>query len=109
MLHPLLVLGISICAEVIATSALKLSNGLTRFLPTLVVIMGYITSFYLMARVLKVIDISIVYAIWCGAGIALMTVISIAFFKEPVTTAKMIGMLFIIAGVVVLSLARQGH
>lgn len=95
----------AIAAEVAATSALKLSDGLTRLLPSVVVAVGYMLSFVLLAQVLRQLQVSVAYAIWSGVGTAAITVIGISALKEPVTAAKILGIVLIIGGVVTLNLA----
>ena len=69
---PYLYLAIAIVAEVIGTSALKAAEGFTRPLPSLVVIAGYGVAFYFLSLSLKAIPVGIAYAIWSGAGVALI-------------------------------------
>ena len=96
----------AIAAEVIATSALKLSDGLTKLLPTVVVAVGYILSFVLLAQALKLhLPVSVAYAVWAGVGTAAIALIGMLALNEPLTTAKIVGILLIIGGVVTLNLA----
>jgi small multidrug resistance pump len=95
----------AIAAEVIATSALKLSDGLTRLLPSVVVALGYILSFVLLAQALKQLQVSVAYAIWSGVGTAAVAVIGIVALKESATMTKILGIVLIISGVVTLNLA----
>lgn len=94
----------AIAAEVTATSFLKLSNGLTKLLPSMVVAVGYLTSFLLLAQVLKRLQVGVAYAIWSGVGTAAIALIGILVMKEPVTTAKVVGILLIIGGIIILNL-----
>ncbi|WP_188196355.1 DMT family transporter [Nonomuraea sp. SYSU D8015] len=104
-----LLLALAITSEVLATSALKLSNGFTHLGWTLVVAAGYITSFTLLAQALKLhLDMGTAYAIWSGAGTAAIALIGAAFMGETLTPLKIGGILLIIGGVVVLNLAG-GH
>lgn len=96
-------LAIAIISEVIATSALKASNEFTRFIPSLVVVIGYGMSFYFLALVLRTIPVGLAYAIWSGLGIVLVTIIGIIVYKQIPDTAALIGMALIIAGVVVIN------
>lgn len=98
-------LGGAIAAEVIATSALKLSAGFTKLLPSVVVAVGYILSFVLLAQALKQLQVSVAYAIWSGVGTAAVAVIGVVALNEPVTAAKILGILLIIGGVVLLNVA----
>lgn len=103
---PWLLLTLAIASEVLATSALKLSNGFTHLGWTTVVIAGYITSFLLLARVLKLhLDVGTAYAIWSGAGTAAIALIGAFFLGETLTPLKIGGILLIIGGVVILNLA----
>ena len=69
---PYLYLMIAIIAEVIATSALKASNGFSVPLPSLITVVGYAISLYFLSLTLKFIPVGIAYAIWSGAGIILI-------------------------------------
>lgn len=95
----------AIAAEVTATSALKLSDGFSKLAPSLVLAIGYITSLALLALVLKKMDVGVAYAIWSGVGTAAIAVIGIVAMKEPLTVAKVVGVLLIIGGVTALNLA----
>ncbi|MCK9396760.1 MAG: SMR family transporter [Methylobacter sp.] len=97
-------LSIAIVSEVIATSALKESEGFTRLWPSIVVMVGYAIAFYFLSLVLKTIPVGVVYAIWSGAGIALIALVAWAFFGQSLDVPSIIGLLLIIAGVVVLNL-----
>ncbi|TMR88675.1 DMT family transporter [Nonomuraea basaltis] len=101
-----LLLAFAIASEVLATSALKLSNGFTHLGWTLIVAAGYITSFILLAQALKLhLEVGTAYAIWSGAGTAAIALIGAAFMRETLTPLKIGGILLIIGGVVVLNLA----
>jgi small multidrug resistance pump len=96
----------AIASEVVATSALKLSNGLTRPVPSVVVAVGYLLSFVLLAQALKLqLQVSVAYAIWSGVGTAAITVIGILLLNEPLTAGKALGIALVIGGVVTLNLA----
>ncbi|WP_431924043.1 DMT family transporter [Nonomuraea jabiensis] len=106
---PWLLLALAITTEVLATTALKLSNGLTHPGWTTAVAAGYITSFTLLSQALKHhLDMGTAYAIWSGAGTAAIALIGAAFMGETLTPPKIGGILLIIGGVVVLNLAG-GH
>ena len=99
-----LILGFAICAEVIATSALKASEGFTRLFPSILVVVGYAISFYLLSLTLKVIPIGITYAIWSGLGVVLISLVAWYFYGQKLDLASVIGILLIVAGVMVLNL-----
>jgi multidrug transporter EmrE-like cation transporter len=105
------ILAIAIIAEVIATSALKVSEGFTRLIPSLVVLVGYSIAFYGLALTLKTIPVGVAYAIWSGMGIVLVTLIGWFLFDQKLDPAAIIGMVLIIAGVVVMNVfsASSSH
>jgi len=106
-----LYLSIAILAEVIATSALKVSEEFTKLGPSVVVIIGYGIAFYFLSLVLKTIPVGIAYAIWSGIGIVLIAVAGAIFFKQIPDTPALIGMGLIILGVVVINVFSKtvGH
>ncbi len=98
----LLLVG-AILLEVTGTVALKFSTGFTKFLPTAVVVIGYLGSFFLLGIGLnKGLSVSVAYAIWSGAGTALVALAGIFLFKEQISTLGFVGIGFIIAGVIML-------
>ena len=98
-----LVLGIAILAETIATSAMKSSDGFTRLLPSIVVVIGYGIAFYFLSMTLKVIPVGIAYAIWSGVGIVLISLAGWIWFGQTLDAPALIGMAMIIGGVVVMN------
>ena len=96
-------LSVAIVSEVIATSALKATEGFTRLWPSLIVTVGYLSAFYFLSLTLKTIPIGVAYAIWSGAGVALIALIAWVFFGQKLDTPAVIGLLLIVAGVVVLN------
>ena len=94
----------AIAAELVATSLMKSTEGFTRLWPTVTVLVGYVASFILLAQAVKQIEVGVAYAIWSGVGTAAIVGIGAAFLGEPLTTAKVAGIAFIIAGVVMLNL-----
>ncbi|MEU4703692.1 DMT family transporter [Nonomuraea dietziae] len=99
----------AIATEVVATSALKLSNGFSHLGWSVVVAVGYVASFVLLAQVLKLhMDVGTAYAVWSGVGTAAIALIGALFLGESLTLVKVAGILLIVCGVVVLNLAG-GH
>lgn len=99
-------LAIAIIAEVIATSALKASDGFSRPLPVAVVVVGYGLAFYCLSLALRTIPLGVAYAVWSGIGIALITVIGWVVFRQVLDTAALVGIGLIVCGVLVLQLGR---
>ncbi|MBN3855167.1 MULTISPECIES: DMT family transporter [unclassified Paraburkholderia] len=108
---PWLILAIAIVAEVIATSALRASNGFSRLVPSAIVIAGYGVSFYCLSLTLKTLPVGIVYAVWSGVGIVLITLVAIVLYKQIPDLPAMLGLGLIVAGVLVLNLfsKMQAH
>ena len=99
-----LFLALAIVAGVTGTSALSASRGFTAPLPTAVMVLGYFVCFLALTRALRTIPISIVYAIWSGVGIALITLIGWRLFGQRLDAGEIAGIVLILAGVVVIHL-----
>jgi small multidrug resistance pump len=97
-------LAIAIVAEVVATSALKASSEFTKLVPSIIVVIGYGISFYLMAMVLRTMPIGITYAIWSGVGIVLVAVVGAFLYRQIPDVPAVLGMMLIISGVAVIHL-----
>ena len=100
-----LILAISM--EVIGTTNMKLSQGFTKTLPSILVFVFYAISFVFITLALKKLDISITYAVWSGVGTALIAAIGIFYFKEPVTAIKIVSIALIVIGVVGLAMVER--
>jgi small multidrug resistance pump len=94
----------AILSEVTATTAMKYSEGFTRLWPSLLTASGYVVCFALLAQTLKTLQVGTAYAIWAGAGTALVAVIGMMFLGESVTPARLAGIALVIGGVVLLNL-----
>jgi len=103
---PWFLLALAIVTEVIGTTALKFAHGFTVLVPSLVVAAGYGASIWFLALSLKSINVGTAYAIWAGCGMALIAVIGVIVFKEPMTMIKAACIALIIAGVFGLHLAE---
>lgn len=99
---PYLYLILAICAEVIATNALKASNTFTRLGPSLITVVGYALAFYLLSMVLKSMPVGVAYAIWAGLGMVLTLLVAMVTFGERPDAPALLGIALIVAGVVVL-------
>ncbi len=95
--------AVAIVSEVVATSALKASEQFTKLTPSLIVIIGYGISFYLVTLVIRTIPVGITYAIWSGVGIVLVAVVGAILYKQIPDMPAAIGMGLIIAGVVIIN------
>ncbi|MGB3596462.1 MAG: SMR family transporter [Pseudomonas neustonica] len=104
-------LATAIVTEVIATSALKASEGFSKPLPSVVVVIGYLVSFYFLSLTLKTIPVGIAYAIWSGVGIVLISLVAWMLYGQKLDLPALIGMGMIMAGVMVINLFSRttGH
>lgn len=100
---PWVLLTVAIVAEVIATSSLKLSDGFTRLWPSVVVVLGYGISFYFLSVTMRSMPIGVIYAIWSGLGVVLVTLVGWLIFKQHLDLPALIGISLIIAGVVIMN------
>ncbi len=102
-------LGIAIAAEIFGTLSLKASDGFSKLLPSLGVLLGYGAAFTLMAISLKKLDVGITYAIWSGVGIIGAAIGGVIFFGQHLSRMTIFGMAIIIAGVVIMNLGGATH
>jgi len=105
--NPWLLLLLAVSAEIVGTSCLKLTQGFSRPLPTLVVLGAYAIAFLLLSRVVETIPLGITYALWSGIGIVAIVLVGLLAYKQVPTPGQLIGMGLIAAGVVLVNL--QGH
>lgn len=96
-------LSVAIVGEVVGTSALKASLGFTKPLPSVICVLAFALAFYFLSLTLKLMPIGIVYAIWSGAGIVLISILGFFLFKQTLDLAAIVGMGLIILGVVVIN------
>lgn len=104
-------LVIAIIFEVVATSALKASEGFTRLVPSVVTAIGYAVAFYCLSLTLKHLSVGIAYAIWSGAGIVLIAAIGLVAFQQKLDGPALLGIGMIISGVAIINMFSKtvGH
>ncbi len=100
-------LFLAIIAEVVATSALKASEGFTKLVPSVLVVVGYALAFWLLSLTLKTIPVGIAYAVWAGAGIVLMATVGWVVFDQNLDLWGGVGMTMIVGGVLVVNLLSK--
>ena len=93
----------AIVAEVIATSALKASDGFSKLLPSAITVTGYAIAFYCLSLTLRHIPVGVAYAIWSGLGVVLITAVAWLVFGQKLDLPALIGIGLIVAGVVVMN------
>jgi len=100
-----ILLVLAIAGEVTGTVALKLSEGFSKLFPSILVVAGYGLAFTMLAQVLKFgLPVSIAYAIWAAAGVALVALIGAAFLGEGMNPTMIAGLVLVVGGVVLLEL-----
>jgi small multidrug resistance pump len=104
-----LLLTLAIVLEVTGTTNMKLSEGFSKVLPTIFVFVFYALSIGALSLALNRIEVSVAYAVWSGMGTALVAVVGMLVFKEPVTAAKLGGLALIVVGVAILNLTVETH
>ena len=98
-----LFLGVAIFGEVVATSALKSTDGFSKLAPSFVVVVGYVIAFYFLSLALRSIPVGVAYAIWAGLGVVLVAAIAWLVHVQKLDFAAILGMVLIIAGVIVMN------
>ncbi|WAL65826.1 SMR family transporter [Amycolatopsis cynarae] len=100
-----LLLALAITAEVSATVSLKLSDGFSKLVPSLVVVAGYLTAFVALGLVLKLgLPVGVAYAIWAAVGVAAVALIGVLFLGEHLNLTMVGGLALVIGGVVLIEL-----
>ena len=94
-------------AEVIATSALKQSDSFTKLGPSLIVVLGYGAAFYLLSLTFRTMPVGVVYAIWSGVGIVLISLVGWIAFRQQLDAAAVVGIALIVAGVAVINILSK--
>ena len=100
-----LLLTLAIGAEVAATLLLKTTDGFTRLLPSVGVVAGYAISIALLTKIVKQLDVGLVYAVWAGAGTAIVAVAGVLLWSEPLGWLKLLSLTAVIVGVVGLNVS----
>ncbi|GAB4287394.1 MAG: multidrug efflux SMR transporter [Deferrisomatales bacterium] len=103
-----LLLLAAILLEVSGTVSMKLAEGFSRPLPSLLIFVFYGLSFVALTYVLRSIDVSVAYAVWAGLGTALVTLVGVVWFREPLTLGRVVSIGLIVVGVVGLHLSTRG-
>jgi small multidrug resistance pump len=99
----------AILTEVIATTALAASNGLSKPVPSIISVFCFVAAFWLLSFPLRTMPTGIVYAVWSGLGIVLITAVAWVWAKQVLDLPALIGMALITAGVIVINVFSKSE
>ena len=102
-MSPWIFLALAIASEIIATTSLRASEGFSRLVPSILVVIGYGFAFFFLSRALTGVPLGVAYAIWSGVGTAVIAVIGALVFKDGFNAWTIVGILLIVSGVFVLN------
>ena len=105
-MHPYFALFLAIFFEVLGTLLLPASNNFTKFIPSVVLIISYLTSFYFLSVVSQQLPLAIVYSTWAGVGISTIAILSFIFYKQSLNWQSILGLILIIIGVVLVNIFK---
>lgn len=109
MIAYVLLAGAIVC-EIVATLSLKVSEGFSKLPPSLLVVIGYVSSFTLLGLALnRGLPVSVGYAIWAAAGTTIVAILGVVFFRESLSGVAIAGLALIVVGVGLLNFGSTGH
>lgn len=94
----------AIAFEIVATSALKATDGFTRLAPTLLTVACYIAAFFCLSVALRTIPMGVAYAIWSGVGIVAISIVGFVLYRQTLDGPALAGIGLILAGTLVINL-----
>ena len=101
---PFLILIVAVLFETIGTTALQASQQFSKLGPSIVVVLSYAISFFLLSVTLKFMPVGVVYALWSGMGIVFIAIIGLLVFGQRLDFAAVAGLAMIVGGIVVIHL-----
>jgi small multidrug resistance pump len=104
-----ILLIVAIVLEVAGTTNMKLSEGFSKLVPSMLVLFFYALSIIALTFAVNRLDVSVAYAVWSGMGTALVAVIGLWFFQESLTSVKVVALGLIVVGVVMLHLTSESY
>jgi small multidrug resistance pump len=109
LMKGILILVVAILLEVAGTTCMKLAEGFSKLVPSVLIFVFYGLSFAALTLALKHVELGNAYAIWAGVGTAIIAIIGVAYFGEPISTLKVLSISLIVLGVVGLNMAGVSH
>ncbi|MEK2688867.1 DMT family transporter [Bdellovibrio sp. GT3] len=104
---PYAYLAAAIIFEILGTIGMKYADGFTRLIPSVLMVLCFAISFFCITFALKTLPVSVVYAIWAGVGTAIMAVLGLVMFNEPLPMQKVLATSLIVLGVVMLNFSGE--
>ncbi|MFP3025943.1 MAG: multidrug efflux SMR transporter [Wolbachia sp.] len=86
--------------EIIWTTALKYSNGFTRVIPVVIILVSGSMSLYWLSLAMKSIPLGTSYAVWTGIGSIGAAIIGIMFFNDPVNLGRLFSLALVVLGII---------
>ncbi len=100
-------LGIAVCLEIAGAISLRISEGFTLLLPTVIAIISFTFALYLVSRVMKKLPVSVAYPVWAGGGTAGVALLGILALNENINLMKILGILIVITGVILINVTSE--
>jgi small multidrug resistance pump len=98
-------LALAVFFEVCGTTSMRLSNGLTKLVPSVSLFVCYAVSFVFATMATKYLKLAVMYAVWSGVGIVAITLVDLTFFHERINSIEVLGLILILAGSIILRVA----
>ncbi|ASD66585.1 DMT family transporter [Pseudoalteromonas piscicida] len=94
--------------EVVWAIGLKFTNGFTKPVPSIITLVAMAASFYFLSVALRTLPLSVAYSVWVGIGMLGSIIVGFVYFKEPLSSLKLLSLLLIMIGIIGLKLSSQG-
>ncbi|RMC37391.1 DMT family transporter [Paracoccus alkanivorans] len=102
---PWLTLTIAGLLEIVWATAMKQSDGFTKIWPTVIMVVGMIASFWLLAIAMRQLPLGTAYMVWTGIGAVGSFILGIILMGEPVTFSRLFAAALILAGILAMKMA----
>ena len=100
------ILFVAIAFEVLGTMLLPVTKNFSKIFPTIIVLVSYGLTIYLLAVLSQKLSLAIIYASWAGLGVFSVTLLSYIFYKQTLNWQTIIGLFLIVAGVIVVNIYK---
>ena len=107
MIKTWVLLGIAVCLEIAGAISLRISDGFTVLLPTVIAIISFTLALYLVSQVMKKLPVSVAYPVWAGGGTAGVALLGVLALNENISLMKIFGIVIVIAGVMLINIASE--